>query len=720
MNEDFVWQFNQRTLVLGMHNGLFAIKSMVCGETGEFCVPGPGLWQVELINAQQEIKVLEPCFYPESEQLESTLVMRWSFPDYADITVEINHLTGGDTEWFITIDPADKCWSVREVHFPRFDWQLEGGEDCKLIVPEDTGAVYPDPLNSLKTGGSGMEIPRVQIRSYPHGGQSMQFFALTHGDDMIYFAAHDYQALVKGFGLKCDRENRVLNVRAHWHCTYLPGEKVRSFAWHFSMCKGDWFDAALRYRKFALKAPWLKKGALEDGKKTPEWMLKTPMVLLRLQRGAGWSVDDFISDAEYFKVPLLVHYYLWHKSAFDANYPFFFPTVPGFRDDVEKLKANGVRVMPYCNFFSADTNMDDWSYLKQSALQINEKGDIHSAVWSQQIALAEMCTASAQWKRLASLIALRVVDLGVDGVYFDEMGMSPPYACCSTEHGHRPGDPEVFCQSWNKLLADIRNDGNEINPELVFGSEGCSEPFIANVDSFTAGSANSPYMKPLWQAVYHDFSMGFGRYTFAAELGNPKFAGAIETKHAEQFTMGLQFGWSRVPWNQVRRKLPEAAAYVRMLAQIRCEHYLHLACGKMLRPLELDVPEIELLWARAWNDDNGTLIKRPAVINSVWQCNDASIAVVLTNLSNEEQEVKTKFPSVQMYDAPVTETWGAANYRYPMPQACPCLVIIYQPESRTEIIPDGDSTNGYQLKLPARAVAVMLISSEKPYGVHEF
>lgn len=710
---------NLAEIGFALNDGIFALNTLRHGSDEQFACGNVPLWKIELLDRDGGITELISDSMPETELLDRTLFMRWLCGEYCRVTVSVEKSGEDAFELRIAVDQLAGSYSVREVHFPHFVWQLTDGEACKLILPEDAGTVYPDPLKTLEIGKSHLFVPRLQSRHYPHGNFCMQFFALEKNGILAYCGAHDPAALVKAFCLGCDRENKVLTVSPHWHCPDTPGVEVKSFPWVLALNEGDWFDAAQRYRKFALTAPWTANGALEHGKKSPQWLLETPMIPLRMHRGVGHQAEDLIADAEYFGVPQMIHYYMSQKASFDSNLPFFFPVVPDFHSELKKLKDAGIKVIPYLNFFSADMNQPDWDYLKDSAVQINEKGDIHAQEWScNGHVLVEMCPSSPCWRRITSLVGMRMLETDVAGVYFDEIGMSPAYTCCAGNHGHIPGNPEQFCASWNTLIGGMKAETAEFKDVPVFASEGGGEPLMGNVDTLLVGNNNSPYTKPLFSAVYHDYVMCYGRYTFAQELDDPAFAGAIESKHAEQFVMGMQFGWSRIPWSVIRTAAPQIAEFVRDMALAWSDHSIYLAAGKMLRPLTLDVPEKKVRWARAWNDMTGTEFTMPAVLNSVWQCDNASIAVVLVNISDCEQKFEVVMPSIQMGDK-VSSGSGAANYRYPLPQASQAFQYNYHNGRQPRIVPGGDSTNGFHINMPPRTTAVLLISSEKCYGVHQ-
>ena len=717
-------------LTFALKNGCFAFDEIrYLPDDMDFAAAGqPVLWRVEMIGKDGNITILRPECMPQVKQEPESLDMTWQYPGFGDVTVCVELPAAADAaQMRLKVDNVDPEQSVRIVHFPCFDWLLTEGDGCKLIQPEDAGCVFPDPLKTLPSGGI-FERKKIRARAWPNGALSMQFMALERSGTLGYFGAHDMTLSVKSFNWECDRENPRITFRPFIHAIRQAGASyITPFPWVMALSNGDWFDAALRYREYALKTPWLAKGPLEHGKKTPRWFLETPLVTLRASRGDGYQAEDIISDAEYFGVPQMVHYYQWSKTV-----PKDFPLTQDYRKTVRKLNDAGIRVMPYMDIYSMDVAHPLWKNFEDQALHVDEKGTIHGTAWPPDSHnLVTMCTGAPMWRHISRMTILRMLETGVSGIYLDEFGMSPAHTCCAENHNHLPGDPRVYVESVNSLLAEIREEAEDICPDgMVFSSEGAGEPYISQMDTFLVGNGNSPYMKPIFSAVYHDYVMGFGRYIFSAEVTDPAFEDSTLTKMAEQFICGWQIGWSRVPWHMYISKLPETAEFIRMLAKIRHEHWRHLACGKMLKPLELDVPRVQRRWARAWNDMAGTLVELPAVMNSAWQCDDTSVKVFFVNILNEEVTFNFCMQTVQLEQTVDFSNSGKtvnipqkkrSQYSYPLPEPSPCYGLLYTVDGKcSKFIMDGNTRGGFKVTLPPRSVLIQKINNVLDYGKVHF
>jgi hypothetical protein len=278
----------------------------------------------------------------------------------------------------------------------------------------------------------------------------------------------------------------------------------------------------------------------------------------------------------------------------------------------------------------------------------------------------------------------------------------------------------------NESLRLVREEAARVNGEPVLTTEGCAEPYMAHLDAMLTGNGNRPNALPLFEVVYHDHVMAFGRYTFTPELVDPKFAGAIESKHAQQFVWGTQFGWSDVPLSRIIQKLPETGAFLRHLAHTWKHSFDFLAQARMLRPLDLSdqLQPVTRRWAMSWLDETGTDVSLMPVLNSVWQRIDGSIGVVLVNITQEPVALTVRLPSVQgMYaqamkqGVPVKSEDATLSRLYPLPQRSPAEVRTLVGDEPRKAVAEGDSERGFSVVVEPMSAMVLAMGSEKPYGL---
>ena len=693
------------------------------------------LWAVEMTNkekvhAQLESAKIIPAFTENENQVELSFsnVPISQTKDNVNVLVTFTFNSLKQIEWRISITQIPRDWSVFRVNFPKFDLAVEQSDDYTFVVPLDRGVAYKNPLNTIPTGGI-IEKKRIRHRPYP-SGISLQLLALQRFDELLYFAAHDPVPHIKTFYFEPNLKDSLIHLHPYTDTPIQYGHDYQSFTWVTACTKGDWFTAAQIYRKFALTASWTQRGPLEKGKKTPFWYQNIPMVTLRLLRGPGEDVKDLIEEKEFIGLPLVSHYYMWHKNAFDADNPFFFPTVPTFRKDIAELKENEIYVMPYVNPYSADTSLPEWeSGLKNSAMQMTEQGDLSVITWSQGHTFAGMCPAAPLWRRITNLLAMRMYEMQIRALYFDEVPVSSPRPCYNTDHDHVPGGGDYYFQAYQSYFKAIRDEAGDFCQDLIMTGEGNGEPYMLYLDAFLIGNSNDPQAVPLFEAIYHDYMMGFGRYTFTAELTDDRFNGAIISKYAQQFVWGTQFGWSRPPLAAILRKDRKTADFLKHLCHVWVNNADYLVRGKMLRPLDLSdqIKPVKRRWAMAWNDDKGTEIELMPVLNSIWQIDDGSIEIVLVNITDNPVNLKIRLSSPQQLLAEMMAN-GATEESikklqsidsYPMAQNTHGILKQMEDTKVITSICEGDSEHGFSVTVPALKCVVIAIASDKKYGVHD-
>ena len=121
----------------------------------------------------------------------------------------------------------------------------------------------------------------------------------------------------------------------------------------------------------------------------------------------------------------------------------------------------------------------------------------------------------------------------------------------------------------------------------------------------------------------------------------------------------------------------------------------------------------------------GELIVMP-ILNSIWQIDDGSIGIVLVNITEEPVKVKIKLPNIQslianMMDNGITfrpEDMADSSQHYPLAQNTIGMLRIIDDEQLVTTVCDGDSEHGYEVDVPPLKTAVIVVGSEKKYGVH--
>jgi hypothetical protein len=151
------------------------------------------------------------------------------------------------------------------------------------------------------------------------------------------------------------------------------------------------------------------------------------------------------------------------------------------KDGISALHAKGGRVILYVEGFIID---------KDSTV-----GTTHGAQWSiigpkgppQQPYPGSWkpCPGAEGWLAYVEAVARRIGGYGADGIFFDSQGFQKDWKCRSRDHGHPPGDPEVFNNGCANLVRRARAALREGNSEAIVFTEG---PNMMRLFEHTDGS----------------------------------------------------------------------------------------------------------------------------------------------------------------------------------------------------------------------------------------
>ena len=298
--------------------------------------------------------------------------------------------------WTLRVDVPARTWGVRRVVFPQVAVRRWGPE-AEVLFPRGAGEV--------KRGG--WQAPFRFAGTYATGWTAMQMMAAYDPARRtgLYVAMHDPHAATKDLRLESTPGDESL-VLAYEHPAphmdqsgndyQLSGQAV------WQILRGDWFDAAQVYRRWVLEqADWSPALGPQGREDTPLWMRQLPLWALA-SGSAETVVPQVEAFADFFGVPVGVHWYNWHEIPFDNDYPHYFPTKPGFAEGVARLQQREIYVMPYINgrlWDTRDQGAEDRYFSQQAkpAATKNEAGEPYVETYGSKesdgssVQLAVMC-----------------------------------------------------------------------------------------------------------------------------------------------------------------------------------------------------------------------------------------------------------------------------------------------------------------------------------------
>jgi hypothetical protein len=564
------------------------------------------------------------------------LELRWSEPEdetLAGLSVTATVLPdqrAGALRWKLRVDNTSRNLSVWRVLFPQVAL-ADLGSNAVVLVPRGPGdaqrGVWSRPFSFSGT--------------YPNGWCAMQFLAAYRESGPptgLYFAMHDPWGGTKDLALKSDPATRTVRLSFDLPAPdlgragndfVLEGEAV------WQLLRGDWFDAAMIYKRWAQReAKWWPRLKREGRADTPRWMRD-----LNVWTMTGGAPDECVGRVKKFRefldLPAGFHWYNWHQIPFDNDYPHYFPTKAGFSEGVAGLKSAGVFVMPYINgrlWDSHDRGAEDFQFsrLALAAATKQEDGSPYLETYNsketngQPVRLGVMCPATPLWQNTVSNIVLRLLgECGTSAVYIDQVAAASPTLCQDPAHGHPLGGGHWWNESYWKMLEAIRRT---MPPGSALTTECNAEPFIRWFDGYLTWHWQFPGQVPVFPAIYGGTVQMFGR----AYRGGATKDLALRMKAGQQLVYGEQLGWL----DPAVVKEPENADFFRKLARLRAQFSRYFSAGEMARPPRLSgsVPTVRADWQ--WSGE--WWVTTDAVLTGAWQLpREKRMVLLFVNVGDE-------------------------------------------------------------------------------------
>lgn len=623
--------------------------------------------------------------------------------------------------WNATVEVDDDDVTLWQFTFPRFgDVRREGeprSEDG-LLIPDGWGAYIENPIESDHLAAGVGSSPQDR---YPSATWPMQFISFDNQDSGLYLGVHDPTGRPKGMALNREESSDSLPFYVeHFPEEMGQGNSTLQIDYDIAMgvYGGDWYDAAQIYRDWAVEEATWTADPIAERSDIPTWFRDiclwwTPGFDESVPWGTREQVEDddmmdtvsFIRKLhERFPVPTGVHWYRWHQTPFDTDYPDYFPTVPGFKDAVQALQSSDIHVMPYINGRIADPNSRTWNErnleaasAKIAAPRVDPSHREHytEVYGTSSHQLVPTCPSAEEWRETMKDVVRRLRDdVGVDGVYLDQIAAVTPPLCFDPDHDHPLGGGPHSIEAFRDLLAELDSDSGT-EPHVALTSECNAEPYMSELSGYLLWHSARADQVPLFSTVYGEYQITFGREFYESDLDDPD---VFRSKIAQQFTYGAQLGWITRP---VAERLLESAHqktadFLQELANAMSITRRYVVEGRRLRDLDsssLDVRELE------WDmHHHGTwTVEQPVVMASAWEA-PAEPGILLTAVNWTDN----LHAPVWQVDSGQLSTLSADNYTI------------------TDVLSDENVTNskthegGLQIEtvLPARSTKALLITED--------
>ncbi len=564
------------------------------------------------------------------KQSSSTeLVLKWNGvtlgdePGCLDVTATISLASGNaPSNWRIAIDNRSKKWGIDSLCYPFLRTICKKGT-ADVLLP--TGA-FGGTLNHNNTS--------AYDGFYPYWECAVQFMAFNQGNAGLYVAAHDGEENTKKLKLMNDQH---VTFEVYAADTGIAGSaRIPSFPIVISAYNGNWWQASKIYRKWAIQQKWMRKGWLAKRTDVPQRFLDIGFWLQGQAVPQEWlsakTIRSDMTDAQKFFSPLklALHWYDWHEIPFDSEYPEFFPPKKGAAEDIKHFETNGLSIMPYINAHLWDTGLPNFNTEGRPAAIKSQDGVLNAGpAATPGRELAVMCPYTQSWQNKITGISKRLIDeLGVTGIYLDQLGGTRAKPCFDPSHGHPLGGGNFWTEGYRQMADSVRKVASPNHVYLT--SEMFAEQFIDEIDGFLiAHLYRHENDVPLIQAVYSGYTTYFGclessrdsQDTFAALQGT-------------SFIWGLQPGWLKVGF----LKQKEKADLAKKLALYRMAAKDFLIYGELVDEVHI-TPEPDKLSATIYGffaEISAYNTRFPTVRGSLWRSYDGkSLGIVLMNMDSK-------------------------------------------------------------------------------------
>lgn len=484
-----------------------------------------------------------------------------------DVFANVGAAADGSTRWTIDVSMDSEKYEVFNTRYPMLRHVTKSEESDFLIPHSDVGARL-FRKSAYGTGGAAFGV----LAYVP------MMTAFIVGDAGLYVGAHD--AFVN---------TKTLVLTSEHDVAFSSPSPRGDFAVTVAPFKGDWWQAARIYRKWALTAPWCRKGRILDRSDYPRRMCEIPLWFNF--HGDAVAASNALTEAKqkFPGVATGLHWHRWQAVPWEiGHYPEYFPEDTGVKACLDYCRSIGQEPMLYTLPRLYSKSLLSFHFASPYAL-LDEKGDHAVEQYGDRKGnppeLVPMCPAVKAWQDCIVDYSKRILDLGGRSIFQDQVASCPAKACYAGNHGHPAGGGNWFYRGVHDICSRV-HDAYAARGALTT-AEGSSDAFIDVVDGLLTVSPRTTDDLPFWHAVYGGYTTYFG--TPENHDDDDDTFWALQTR---EMLWGQVMGW----YHTLLMKRPSKVGMVNALIAFRQANLDCLAYGELLGEVrfEGEVPEIRL------------------------------------------------------------------------------------------------------------------------------
>lgn len=422
-------------------------------------------------------------------------------------------LCGDEIHWGIALENRSQEQVVREVHYPILS--IRDPEPPMAAITSERVSErlenLPAQIRSCFTHYMAPDQKYIRRTAlYPGRAASMNCFALDWGDEGLYYGCHDSTFELTGQVFELERQKSVNMYVVRYPFLKADGS-WRECNIVTAPYSGSWTVCAEKYRKWA--DGWFTPPQIPDHvAHSPGWQ----RIILHHQYGEYLfpyeKLEQAYDDAAKAGIDTLF-LFGWTAAGMDSGYPVYSadPKLGGvktLKENIRKVQAKGGKVILYFNGQLIDVESDYYRSGEGARVAIKRAdgtehresynftngGTFLRAFVNKTFVVA--CPACRSWLEILKRHVDFAVELGVDSVFFDQLGLLS-YPCCDPSHGH-PVPYTGIMQGKREMLKELYEYTKSRNPEMGVGIECTTDQTLQYTDfvhifGFPAGVWNSDW-----------------------------------------------------------------------------------------------------------------------------------------------------------------------------------------------------------------------------------
>ncbi|HTW05981.1 MAG TPA: DUF6259 domain-containing protein [Acidimicrobiales bacterium] len=273
------------------------------------------------------------------------------------------------------------------------------------------------------------------------------------------------------------------------HVPYImPNERRSLPAVRAQFYSGDWQDGSALYRR--RRQSWMGSSAPPNWASEPHAWQQVQMNSPEGERRYSFADLPVIAQECAERAVRAIQLVGWNDGGQDQNNPSHDPDpllggADGLRTAIAECNQLGVRIILFCKFVWADRATQRFRDQLSPLAVRDPYGDyyVYSGYRYQTITqlldintkrLVPMCFSSPGWLKVCREEFAKVLDLGADGMLYDEcFHHMPAVACFDAAHGHRYGQPvqahDVDFVRWLREQSDL------VRHDFLYAGEACTD-----------------------------------------------------------------------------------------------------------------------------------------------------------------------------------------------------------------------------------------------------